>query len=115
MGRAENEYFKNAGSIIFDALNLPVVKITVDSRVDDNDIIHLGNIEFKIIVTPGHTIGSICLYCAQNKLLLSGDTLFSGTWGRTDLPTSSFEDIIASICNKLMVLPEDTIIYPGHR
>ena len=51
----------------------------------------------------------------DDKLLLSGDTLFCGTWGRTDLPTSSsFEDIMASIANKLMILPEDTIVYPGH-
>ena len=54
------------------------------------------------------------MYCAKHKLLISGDTLFSGTWGRTDLPTSSFQDIIASITNKLMILPEDTIVYPGH-
>ena len=90
------------------------MEINVDSRVDDNDVIHLGDIQFKVITTPGHTIGSICLYCAEHKLLLSGDTLFCGTWGRTDLPTSSFEDIMASIANKLMILPEDTIVYPGH-
>ena len=48
-------------------------------------------------------------------LLISGDTLFRGAWGRTDLPTSSFTDIIASITNKLMKLPDETIVYPGHR
>lgn len=48
-------------------------------------------------------------------MLFSGDTLFRGSWGRTDLPTSSFEDIISSITNKLITLPEDTIVYPGHR
>lgn len=114
MARLESDFLKDAGTIIFDALNLPVIEINADSRVDDNDVIHLGNIQFKVITTPGHTIGSMCLYCAEHKLLLSGDTLFSGAWGRTDLPSSSFEDIIASISNKLMVLPEDTIVYPGH-
>ena len=51
----------------------------------------------------------------QEKLLISGDTLFRGTWGRTDLPTGSAKSIMQSITNKLLVLPEDTIIYPGHR
>ena len=54
------------------------------------------------------------MYCKEEGLLLSGDTIFRGTWGRTDLPTSNFNDIITSIENKIMVLPEDTIIYPGH-
>lgn len=89
--------------------------IKADSRLDDGDKIHLGKLEFRIIHTPGHTQGGICLYCEQEKLLLSGDTLFRGTWGRTDLPTSSSEAIMQSIMNKLLILPEETIIYPGHR
>lgn len=88
--------------------------IEVDSRLNDNDLIHIGEIEFQIIHTPGHTKGGICLYCKEHKLLFSGDTVFRRTWGRTDLPTGSFVDIINSITNKLMILPEDTIIYPGH-
>lgn len=88
--------------------------LEADSRLDDGDIIHVGNIEFKIIHTPGHTKGGICLYCEKEKLLFSGDTLFRGTWGRTDLPTGDFKEIMHSIANKLLVLPEDTIIYPGH-
>lgn len=85
-----------------------------DSRVDDNDIIHVGDIKFKVIHTPGHTNCSTSLYCEKYKMLFSGDTLFRGTWGRTDLITSSFEDIINSITNRLINLPEDTIVYPGH-
>ncbi|MCI9063836.1 MAG: MBL fold metallo-hydrolase [Clostridia bacterium] len=54
------------------------------------------------------------LYCESEKLLFSGDTLFRGTWGRTDLPTSDFKAIIDSITNKLMKLPDETIVYPGH-
>ena len=64
--------------------------------------------------TPGHTKGSSSLYCETENMLFSGDTIFKGTWGRTDLPTSNFEDIINSITNKILVLPDDTIIYPGH-
>ena len=90
------------------------INLEADSRVDDEDIIHLGKLQFKVIHTPGHTKGGTCLYCEEQDLLFSGDTLFKGTWGRTDLPTSNFPDIIASITNKLTVLPDETIVYPGH-
>lgn len=90
------------------------ISLEADSRLDDEDVIHLGENEFKIIHTPGHTAGGICLYCEEEKMLISGDTLFRGTWGRTDLPTGNMKKIMQSITNKLLVLPEDTIIYPGH-
>lgn len=88
--------------------------IEVDSRVDDEDLIHVGNLEFKIITTPGHTSGGICVYCKSENLIFSGDTLFAGAIGRTDLPTSSYNDIINSIKNKLFILPDETMVYPGH-
>ena len=93
---------------------LPEIEIDADSRLDDGDLIQVGNLEFKVIHTPGHTKGGCSLYLESEKLLFSGDTLFIGTWGRTDLPTSDFRDIISSIINKLLVLPDDTIVYPGH-
>lgn len=96
-------------------IDMPEIELEADSRIDDGDLLHLGNLEFKVIHTPGHTIGSSSLYCESEKLLISGDTLFRGTWGRTDLPTSNFNDIIDSITNKLMKLPNDVIVYPGHR
>ena len=86
--------------------------INAEILLNEDDILTVGKLNFKVIHTPGHTQGSICLY--GNGILISGDTLFNGAWGRTDLPTSSFEDIIASIVKKLMILPEDTIVYPGH-
>ena len=90
------------------------IEIEADSRIDDGDLIHLGNLEFKVLHTPGHTKGSTSLYCEKEKCLFSGDTIFRGTWGRTDLPTSSREDIMKSIEEKIMVLPDETIVYPGH-
>ena len=90
------------------------IELEADSRIDGEDLIHLGNLEFKVIYTPGHTKGGTCLYCEKEKCLFSGDTLFRGTWGRTDVPTGSLENIIDSITNKLMNLPDDTICYPGH-
>ena len=93
---------------------LPEIEIDADSRLDDGDLIHLGNLEFKVIHTPGHTKGGCSLYLESEKLLFSGDTLFRGTWGRTDVPTGDFEAIIKSITKKLMILPDETIVYPGH-
>lgn len=97
-----------------DYVGLGPVIIEADSRLNDNDLIHIGDIEFKVLHTPGHTKGGICLYQEDEKILFSGDTIFRGTWGRTDLPTGSFETVIKSITEKIMTLPEDTIIYPGH-
>ncbi len=90
------------------------VELEADSRVNEEDKIHVGNIEFEVIHTPGHTSGSTSLYCAKEKMLFTGDTMFHGTWGRCDLPTGSFVDIINSITEKILKLPDDTIIYPGH-
>ena len=90
------------------------IELEADSRIDDEDLIHLGNLQFKVIHTPGHTSGGTSLYCEKEKCVFTGDTLFRGTWGRTDLPTSNREDIMNSITNKLMILPDETIVYPGH-
>lgn len=90
------------------------IRIEANSRVNDGDVLHIGDLEFQVIHTPGHTKGGSSLYCAEEKLVFSGDTMFKGMWGRTDLPTSSFEDIMKSISNKLLVLPDETIVYPGH-
>ena len=112
--RFDAEGLHNKNISLTEYIGLGEINVEADSRVDDGDVIHLGDIEFKVIHTPGHTAGGSSLYCEKEKLLFSGDTLFRGTWGRTDLPTSNFEDIIKSITNKLLVLPEDTIVYPGH-
>ena len=71
-------------------------------------------LNLRLFIHHGHTKGGCSLYLASEKLLFSGDTLFRGTWGRTDLPTSNFDEIMDSIVNKLLVLPDDTIVYPGH-
>ena len=112
--RDDQEGLKSDGIALATYIGMDFEPIEDSCRVDENDIIHVGDLEFKVIHTPGHTKGSSSLYCEKEKMLFSGDTIFRGTWGRTDLPTSSFTDIISSITNKILVLPEDTIIYPGH-
>lgn len=112
--RFDAEGLNNKTVNLTQIIDMPEIELEADSRVDDGDIIHLGKLEFKVIHTPGHTAGSSCLYCESEGLLISGDTIFRGTWGRTDLPTSEFFEIMDSITNKLMKLPDETIVYPGH-
>ena len=108
--RIESENLNNPDVNLVGYIQMPEIVLEADSRVDGDDLIHIGKLEFKVIHTPGHTKGSTCLYCENEKLLFSGDTLFKGTWGRTDLPTGSIVDIMSSITNKLMKLPDDVII-----
>ena len=114
IGRQDSENLKNPEVTLNYYIGLPDIKLEEDSRVDDSDLIHIGELEFRVIHTPGHTNGGTSLYCKKEKMLFSGDTLFRGSWGRTDLPTGSLVEIMASITNKLLCLPEDTIVYPGH-
>lgn len=114
ISRADSEGLYNEEINLAYYINMEKPELEADSRVDDEDLIHIGDIEFKVIATPGHTKGGLCLYSEKEGLIFTGDTLFNGAWGRTDLPTGSFEEIINSITTKLMVLPDETIVYPGH-
>ena len=113
--RIESENLRNPEITLNYYIGIPDIKLEEDSRIDDGDLIHLGELEFREIHTQGHTNGGTSLYFEKEKMLFSGDTLFRGTWGRTDLPTGSLVDIMNSITDKLLVLPDDTIVYPGHR
>jgi len=75
--------------------------------------VRFGSIRLRVLHTPGHTEGSVCLYDADDGLLFSGDTLASGTWGRTDLPGGSSAQMIESL-RRLLVLPDHVRIFPGH-
>jgi len=88
------------------------IEIEADKKLYHGEVIKVSNISLEIIHTPGHTKGSICIKC-ENKIF-SGDTLFAGSIGRTDLEGGSFEQIIASINEKLLVFPDNTEVYPGH-
>ena len=114
ISRPDSEGLYNEAINLAYVIDMEKPELEADSRVDDDDLIHVGNIEFKVIATPGHTKGGLCLYSEKEKLVFTGDTLFSGTWGRTDLPTGSFVEIITSITERLMTLPDHTIVYPGH-
>jgi glyoxylase-like metal-dependent hydrolase (beta-lactamase superfamily II) len=83
-----------------------------DSMVKEGDLIQVGNVKLKVIHTPGHSAGGICLYL--DGMVFTGDTLFVGSVGRTDFPGSSWEVLEASIRQKLYVLPGETVVFPGH-
>ncbi len=90
------------------------VTLTADRFVSDGETLTLAGIEFQVFATPGHTIGGVCYYVEAEKVLFSGDTLFQESVGRTDLPTGNGRRLIKSIQEKLMPLPDDVDVYPGH-
>jgi glyoxylase-like metal-dependent hydrolase (beta-lactamase superfamily II) len=83
-----------------------------DVLLKDNDIIKIGDSSLKVLHTPGHTPGGICLYTEGN--VFTGDTLFVGAVGRTDLPGGSMKTLLTSIQEKIYTLPGNTIVWPGH-
>jgi len=87
---------------------------TPDRWLKEGDIVQAGAVELAVIATPGHTPGGICLWSEANKSLFSGDTLMRGSIGRTDFPGGSMPDLLRSIRHKLLTLPPETRVYPGH-
>ena len=83
-----------------------------DAFLGDNDDIDVDGLKLKVLYTPGHTRGSVCFYA--NGILFAGDTLFQGSVGRTDLPGGDEREELASIVDRLLVLPDDTVVLPGH-
>jgi hydroxyacylglutathione hydrolase len=85
-----------------------------DVLVDDGDVIEEAGLRLEVLHTPGHTPGGICLHARDDHLAFVGDTLFAGSVGRTDFPGGDMDQLIRSIKTKLLTLPDDTVIYPGH-
>lgn len=84
------------------------------SYVKEGQVIKEAGYEFKVMHTPGHTRGGCCYYVESENVLFSGDTLFQASIGRTDFPQSSASDLLHSLREKVMLLPDDTTVYPGH-
>ena len=85
-----------------------------DKTVKEGDILHLADFKIHVLATPGHTAGGVCYYIPAEKALFSGDTLLCESYARSDFPTSSGRDLIASVKRLLKELPGDVTVYPGH-
>jgi len=88
--------------------------VEIDQSLEDQDTLYCGTIQAVAMHTPGHTEGSTCLYFPAEHKLIAGDTLFAGSIGRTDLPGGSFNKIIASLHDRVLALPDETVVVPGH-
>lgn len=86
----------------------------IDVAAEDSTVLRLGDVDFHVLLTPGHTQGSLSIWIPQEKKLIAGDTLFRDSIGRTDLPGGDTRQILASIKTRLLDLPEDTLVLPGH-
>ncbi|MBQ9063583.1 MAG: MBL fold metallo-hydrolase [Eubacterium sp.] len=88
--------------------------LRADRYVTEGDQLELAGFRIQVLFTPGHTQGSCCFYIPEERVLISGDTLFQGSCGRTDFPTSSVQDMMKSLKRLTDELPDDTAVYPGH-
>ena len=109
----EKEVCENASVNVSKGAGRPC-EITADEYVKDGATISVAGMSCQLIATPGHTKGSCCYYFEEEGILISGDTLFQESVGRTDLPTGSMSALVRSVKEKLMVLPADVKVYPGH-
>jgi hydroxyacylglutathione hydrolase len=96
-------------------LRIPVPTVEApDDDLADGKLIAISGLSGSILHTPGHTEGSVCLYLPDHSLLIAGDTLFAGSIGRTDLPGGDLHKIISSIHSRLLTLPDEVTVIPGH-
>lgn len=92
----------------------PPEPVLIDQPISDGDTVTVGGIQANVLHTPGHTEGSVCVYLPDHHKLIAGDTLFAGSIGRTDLPGGSYDKIISSLHERVLALPDDTVVVPGH-
>lgn len=112
--KADEEMVKNLKQTLV-VFGMPDYEVPeVDEFVEENQIINIGNIKIQVIHTPGHSKGCVCYLVNEQNVLISGDTLFARSVGRTDLPGASYKEIKNSIMNKLFELKDEVNVYPGH-
>lgn len=113
-GSGEKKLLFDAGLNMSKRMREKGISIAADMYAGDGEEMAVAGITVKCIFTPGHTEGSVCWYLEDAGILFAGDTLFRGSYGRTDFPTGNEKDLETSIINKLFSMPADTTVYPGH-
>jgi len=94
---------------------IPIQPVSLaEVELHDGDEINFGNSTLKVLLVPGHSPGSVCFYEEKSKILITGDVLFNGSIGRTDLPGGDYITLINGIKSKLLVLPDNVDVFPGH-
>lgn len=111
--KEEDSFLKDTNMNLSTMFGRPL-SVTADVLLEDLEVLNLIGTTIKVIHTPGHTKGSVCFYLKDEKILISGDTLFYESVGRTDFPTGSSAELSSSIKNRLFMLPDDVNVYPGH-
>ncbi|MEW5795985.1 MAG: MBL fold metallo-hydrolase [Candidatus Zixiibacteriota bacterium] len=114
IGRGEEELLADPSANISAFFDHPIVAPKPDSSVRDEQLIRVAGIELLVLATPGHTPAGVCYLEEEAGRLFSGDTLFAGSIGRTDLAGGDYEQLIRSIETKIMPLPDNVTVYPGH-
>lgn len=110
----ENRVLSDDSLNLSDRFESGRVSLQADRWLKDGDVFELIGFSFRLIATPGHTEGSCCYYVESEKVLFSGDTLFDGSYGRVDFPTSDSRQMIHSVAEVLFSLPDEVKVYPGH-
>ena len=95
-------------------IGIPVGNVTIATPLEDHDIINIGEEKLEVLAVPGHSPGGLALYDSKDGFVITGDSLFERSIGRTDLPGGDHATLIAAVKNKLLSLPGSTVVYPGH-
>ncbi len=112
--KLDAEMLTGAASNISALMGQPFSTAPADFVCGEGDVIESAGIKLEVIHTPGHTPGGVCLYSSDEGIVFVGDTLFADSIGRTDFPGGSMGRLVKSIKEKLLTLPDDTVVYPGH-
>ncbi len=114
VGKGDKELLRTPSELVSSFYGKQVTAPPPDRLLSDEEVVSFGTFSFRVLATPGHTPGGVCYLDEREGILFCGDTLFWGSIGRTDLPGGSYEQLIASITDKILTLPDSIVCYPGH-